>query len=65
MLRTRLGAIPLPKLLTPGTLFAEHRDLGNGSFRYILAFRHPVWGETFYQDGVFKMEQPDQPAGES
>ena len=47
--------ISIPSILTPGTLYAEHRDLGGGSFRYILKFTHPIWGETFYQDGVFHM----------
>lgn len=53
----RLGPfrLPVPSLLTPGTLHAEHRDEGGGRFRYILAFRHTLWGETFYQDGLFTM----------
>ncbi len=54
ILRFRFFTIRLPAILTPGNLFAEHRDEGNGVFRYILAFRHPIWGETFYQDGLFK-----------
>ncbi|MDA7946249.1 MAG: DUF4166 domain-containing protein [Hyphomicrobiaceae bacterium] len=54
ILRFRFLAIRIPAILTPGRLFAEHRDEGNGVFRYILAFRHPLWGETFYQDGLFR-----------
>ena len=55
VLRFKYFNLKIPSILTPGTLFAEHRDLGNGDFRYILKFTHPIWGETFYQDGVFKM----------
>lgn len=47
--------IPIPSFLTPGTLFAEHRDMEDGTFRYIMKFDHPIWGQTFYQDGIFKM----------
>lgn len=54
-LRFKYFKIKIPLLLTPGTLFAEHRDEGHGYFRYILSFTHPLWGETFYQDGIFKM----------
>ncbi|MBO6504130.1 MAG: DUF4166 domain-containing protein [Kordiimonadaceae bacterium] len=53
----RLGRFKLkvPPLLTPGKLHAEHRDEGNGWFRYVLKFTHPLWGQTFYQDGRFRM----------
>lgn len=47
--------VRIPTLLTPGTLTAEHRDEGNGWFRYTLNFNHPLWGETFYQDRLFRM----------
>jgi hypothetical protein len=55
ILRFKYLNITIPSILTPGTLFAEHRDLGDDLFRYILKFDHPLWGETFYQDGVFRM----------
>ena len=55
VLRFKHFNIPIPLMFTPGALFAEHRDLGKGMFRYILKFNHPLWGETFYQDGIFKM----------
>ncbi len=60
ILRFKYFNLPIPPIFTPGKLFAEHRDLGNGNFRYILKFNHPLWGETFYQDGIFKMlnEEP-------
>lgn len=59
LLRFKYFSIRLPSFLTPGKLFAEHRDEGNGYFRYILKFNHPLWGETFYQDGLFKMVEND------
>lgn len=55
IVRFKYFNIRIPAFFTPGTLFAEHRDLGNGNFRYILKFTHPFWGETFYQDGIFRM----------
>jgi len=55
-LRLGLFNLPIPNILTPGTLRAEHKDLGNGNFQYILSFKHPIWGETFYQDGIFREE---------
>ena len=55
LLRLRHFTLPIPSVLTPGTLSAEHRDEGNGWFRYILRFDHPLWGNTFYQNGKFKM----------
>ncbi len=47
VLRFRSFTVRIPSILTPGVLYAEHRDQGNGSFRYMLSFRHPLWGETF------------------
>jgi hypothetical protein len=47
-------AVPVPVWLTPGQLYAEHRNLGDGTFLYILKFTHPLWGETFYQEGRFR-----------
>jgi len=45
--------VPLPALFTPGTCRVEHRDEGPGRFRFTLSMRHPVWGTTFHQTGVF------------
>ncbi|NOT72922.1 MAG: DUF4166 domain-containing protein [Hyphomicrobium sp.] len=52
----RIGrlAIPVPSLIGPGQLHAEHRDLGDGEFLYSLQFDHPIWGQTFHQEGVFR-----------
>lgn len=43
----------VPSLLTPGTCRVEHRDEGPGCFRFTLDMRHPLWGHTFHQTGVF------------
>jgi hypothetical protein len=48
--------LPVPSLMTPGRLTAEHRDIGDGNFIYILKFDHPLWGQTFYQEGIFRMQ---------
>ena len=45
--------IPVPAWLTPGVCRVEHRDLGDGRFRFTLEMRHPWWGRTFHQAGVF------------
>ena len=43
----------IPACLSPGVCRVEHRDLGAGRFRFTLTMRHPLWGETFHQSGVF------------
>ncbi|MEP6503921.1 MAG: DUF4166 domain-containing protein [Betaproteobacteria bacterium] len=45
--------IPVPALFTPGTCRVTHADLGDGLFRFELDMRHPLWGHTFHQAGVF------------
>lgn len=45
--------LPVPALLTPGTCRVVHTDLDGGLFRFTLSMVHPLWGETFYQTGVF------------
>jgi hypothetical protein len=30
-----------------------HTDLGAGRFRFTMSMVHSLWGETFYQSGVF------------
>jgi len=51
----RLGpfALRLPAWLTPGALLVAHIDEGEGRFRFRITVTHPLWGETFHQDGVF------------
>ena len=46
--------LPVPSWLSPGVCRVEHRDLGEGQFRFTLSMRHPLLGETFHQTGVFR-----------
>lgn len=48
--------LPLPHLLTPGETQVAHLDLGEGSFIFRLAIRHPLLGETFFQEGRFRRQ---------
>lgn len=52
----RIGPLRLriPDLLTPGRAHVVHRDRGGGTFRFTLAFHHPWFGRTLFQDGVFR-----------
>ena len=45
--------VPIPNLFTPGKCRVEHRDLGDGCFRFFLTMTHPLFGTTFVQDGLF------------
>ena len=45
----------LPALLTPGALHVLHRDVGRGRFRFRIRVVHPLFGETFFQDGIFEL----------
>jgi hypothetical protein len=51
----RLGRrrLPIPALVTPGRTHVVHADRGNGVFSFTLSVRHPLYGETFFQDGLF------------
>lgn len=46
--------VRLPGLLTPGRAHVVHRDLDGGRFRFSLAFDHPWFGRTLFQEGVFR-----------
>ncbi len=46
--------LPLPGLLTPGRTLVTHATADGGSFRFTLEMRHPVFGETVYQTGLFR-----------
>jgi hypothetical protein len=46
----------LPRWLTPGELHVVHADLDHGRFRFSIAVRHPLLGETFFQEGIFAAE---------
>lgn len=45
--------IPLPGVATPGHLRVVHTDEGGGWFRFTMTVRHPLFGETYFQDGRF------------
>lgn len=44
----------LPSWVTPGETLVTHGDEPGGRFRFAMAIRHPLFGETFFQDGVFE-----------
>ena len=51
--RMAVLSLPIPVWLTPGVAEVRHTDLGEGRFRFTLAFDHPWIGRTIFQDGVF------------
>ena len=55
--RWRGWTLRLPLWLTPGALHVRHQDLGLGRFRFEIRVAHPLFGETFYQDGIFRRER--------
>lgn len=46
--------LPLPHVLTPGRCIVTHADAGPSRFRFTLSMHHPLFGETFRQDGLFR-----------
>ena len=50
--------LALPHLLSPGRAHVLHQDLGGGRFRFRLTVRHPLFGTSFEQEGIFR----DEPA---
>lgn len=51
---TLLGCtVPLPLFLTPGHCRVEHRAEGPGRFSFTLSMRHPLFGLTIFQTGLF------------
>jgi hypothetical protein len=46
--------IPLPSLLTPGKTFLCHRNNASNQFDIRIEIRHPLFGTTFTQAGVFR-----------
>jgi hypothetical protein len=44
---------PIPSLVTPGDAHVVHSDEGNGWFRFTMSFRHRLFGETYFQQGLF------------
>jgi Domain of unknown function (DUF4166) len=45
--------VPLPAWLSPGTTHVEHHDADDGWFRFTMTVSHPLFGELFYQTGLF------------
>lgn len=50
-------AIPVPAFATPGIATVEHQDHGDDAFRVRIEMRHPWFGTTFLQDGIFRQRQ--------
>lgn len=49
--------VPIPHFFTPGTLLVTHKDEGENLFRFTLQIRHRIWGNTFFQTGVFRQKE--------
>jgi hypothetical protein len=49
--------LPIPHLLTPGDAHVVHSDEGGGWFRFTLSFRHRLFGETYFQEGLFRQSE--------
>jgi hypothetical protein len=43
----------LPTLFSPGITHVEHIDEAEGRFRFTMTVTHPLFGEVFYQTGLF------------
>ena len=52
MLRGR--RLRLPRFLSPGALRVSHIDCNNGLFAFVLALRHPWFGELVHQTAMFR-----------
>jgi hypothetical protein len=46
--------LAIPTWLTPGRALITHQEVGGGWFRFTLSFRHPLFGETLFQTGLFR-----------
>ena len=45
--------IPLPRLFSPGHTYLLHQDISATQFRIIIRITHPLFGEMYYQEGIF------------
>ena len=52
--RGRTLGLSLPRWLSPGVTHVEHRDLGDGWFRFTLKVEHQRFGQLFFQTGRFR-----------
>ncbi len=50
--------IPLPGLITPGKTYLCHRNNSANQFDIRIEIRHPLFGTTFTQAGVFREVTP-------
>ncbi|HLY56555.1 MAG TPA: DUF4166 domain-containing protein [Stellaceae bacterium] len=51
----------LPRFLGPGELMISHVDCGDEWFAFVLALRHPSFGELIRQTGMFRERHPRAP----
>lgn len=45
--------IPLPYFMSPGDTYLLHEDAGENKFKIVIRIRHRLFGEMYYQEGVF------------
>lgn len=45
--------IPLPYFLSPGDTYLLHENVGEQQFNIIIRIHHRLFGEMYYQEGVF------------
>ncbi len=45
--------LKLPQVLNPGQPVVTHRDLGHGTFQFLMTVTHLLLGEIMFQDGTF------------
>jgi len=53
-LAVRRMRLRLPRCLAPGALTISHVDRGGGRFAFVLALRHPWFGEMLRQTALFQ-----------
>jgi hypothetical protein len=57
----------LPGWLAPGALTISHIDRDGGCFAFVLALRHPIFGELVNQTGLFRERldsKPEEPSND-
>ena len=45
--------IPLPGVFTPGKTYLVHSDMGEKAFKITIDIVDPVFGQMYYQEGIF------------
>lgn len=56
----RLGRVKLPAFFTPGNLVLDHEAISDNSFKFRFLMEHPIFGKTFFQEGIFVEQPPDE-----